>query len=693
MTLLRPATYLTLLIGSVLLFLIQPWIYSWLMPRFGGGAHLWAAVLVFFQWGVALAYGIAAWSFSRCSPRQLLSFFGALALLAFYQLSYLFSEEDSFHSEPPDFFLILSWLTARVGALTLLLAASPLVLQALWAKAGESTPTRLYGWSNLASIGSLTLYPIIVEPSLELSEIGRGIALGLGLWCAGLVVIVSEVAKRTYSALPSFPAPAALRLGEWFTVGLLGVALMTAAARDVAVDSAGVPFVGLLPLIAFLLATALAFADLVALSRWVGGAFATIALVWMMEVLKLGGDNGLLAELSAYSIVVFVLTYLLTAELRPARIRSDVLLWHYFAMSAGGGLGGLLVSLVSPELWTTVLEFHLATLLSVVWLGMRSQAKRSRDSEDLRGRLRVGAVWLGACLFWGSGTYQLVQVQGELSGWSVRSFLGRLSMETLKVKADGSERELRVLVNGRTFHGGVLTEVPSDRAIPVTYYSPSSGYGRALTTLQEHRQEAGLVLGGIGLGLGGGTENLRAGDHFIFWELDPLVIDAAESERFGQLKRVRDRGVNVETQVIDGRMGVRSLVERGEGKLDGLVLDAFSSDSIPSHLLTVEAFETYWQSLQGDGLILVHISNRHLDLLPVMVGAATHHQARLAYHYLEGNREQGTFDASWVVMWRDASLDRSLAMSGLEALDMRELHSLTWHDQKKDVWSIVKWQR
>ena len=181
MTPLKWATYLSLLSGSTLLFVIQPWIYSWLMPQFGGGAHLWSAVLVFFQWGVALAYGIAAWTFARCSPRQLLAVVCVLALTALYQLVAFLNGSSVLAYETPDFFGILGWLTARVGALTLLLAASPLVLQALWSKAGESTPTRLYGWSNVVSIGSLTLYPVVVEPTFNLSEIGIAIGMGLSL--------------------------------------------------------------------------------------------------------------------------------------------------------------------------------------------------------------------------------------------------------------------------------------------------------------------------------------------------------------------------------------------------------------------------------------------------------------------------------------------------------------------------------
>ena len=693
MTLLKGATYLSLLTSSTLLFVIQPWVYSWLMPQFGGGAHLWSAVLVFFQWGVALAYGMAAWTFARCSPRQLLAFFSILAIAALYQLVSFLGESLSLQPHSPDFFSILSWLGARVGALTLLLAASPLVLQALWSKAGESTPTRLYGWSNVVSIGSLTLYPLVVEPSFDLSQIGIGVVVGLLVWCLGLVVIVLEIAKRTHIPLPAFPAPAAFRMREWFVVGLLSVAMMTAAARDVAGDTAGVPFVGLLPLIAYLLATALAFADLVVISRWVGGALATLSLVWMMEVLKRAGESDLLAELSAYGLVVFILSYLLTSELRPARIRSDVLLWHYLALSLGGGLGGLVVSFVAPLLWTLVLEFHSAVFLSLLWLGWRSQARSTRDSDLTRTRLRVGAVWLAGIVFWGSGALQLGTVMSEKTSWSERSFLGRLSMERLDVHVAGEARELRVLVNGRTFHGGVLAGDSETSAQPVTYYGVGSGYGRALAALHADRAGQALRVGGIGLGLGGGTENLAAGDRAVFWEIDPLVVDAAESERFGQLSKVRARGVEVEVLVEDGRMGVRRHTSEQRPKLDALILDAFSSDSIPSHLLTVEAFEEYWTSLRADGLIAVHISNRHLDLLPVMVGAASASGVKLSYHYQEGNKATGTFDSSWVVMWKDPELQESLRKQGLSEIALRELFALVWRDEKKDLWSVIRWRR
>ena len=144
-TLLKGSTYLALIISSTLLFMMQPWIYSWLVPHFGGGAHLWAAVLVFFQWGVALAYLCAAWGFSRFSARELLFVFVGLACVAIWQLVELLTLSPGVTSEVPSFGQVLGWLVKKVGAVTLLFAASPLLLQALWAKAGLQAPSRLYG--------------------------------------------------------------------------------------------------------------------------------------------------------------------------------------------------------------------------------------------------------------------------------------------------------------------------------------------------------------------------------------------------------------------------------------------------------------------------------------------------------------------------------------------------------------------
>ena len=689
MTLLKGSTYLALMISSTLLFMMQPWVYSWLVPHFGGGAHLWAAVLVFFQWGVALAYLCAAWGFSRLSSRQLYLVFVTLAGVAIWQLIDLLTLSPGVTSEVPSFGQVLGWLVQKVGAVTLLFAASPLLLQALWSKAGLQTPSRLYGWSNVICVVALVVYPVLVEPYLYLTTIGYSLLVGLVAWVLSLGFIVQRVNQRTYTPMQPFPAPPAYRLSDWGIVGFLGVALMTAGARDVAVDVAGIPFVGVLPLAAYLAAVALAFSERLELSRWVGGACATLALVWMMEVLKRGGEGGLAAELSGYTLAVFVLTYLLTAELKPSRLRSDVLLWHYVAMSVGGGLGGLSVSLVAPELWTSPFEFHLAALGCILWLGWRSQSRRSRDSELRRVRMRTALVWLGITIFWSSGTYQLYTVMAEKSSWSMRSFLGRLSYEDVAVKVDETAATLRVLVHGRTFHGGVLVD-EQETPVGMTYYAREGGLGKAVRALRTNGENSYLRVGGIGLGLGGATELLQPGDAIVFWEIDSLVVEVAESDIFDQLGRARRRGIQVDVEVADGRLGVRN---QQEGSLDLLILDAFSSDSIPSHLLTQEAFELYWQALPEDGVIAVHISNRHLDLLPVLVGAAKSSDAHFAYDYYAGDPSTGTFDASWAILWRGQGLDAGLSKSGIEALELDKLYSVVWQDEKKDLWSLIRWQR
>ena len=689
MTLLKGSTYLALIISSTLLFMMQPWIYSWLVPHFGGGAHLWAAVLVFFQWGVALAYLCAAWGFSRFSARELFFVFIGLAGVAIWQLVDLLTPSPGVTSEVPSFGQVLGWLVTKVGAVTLLFAASPLLLQALWSKAGLQAPSRLYGWSNVICVVALVVYPVLVEPYLYLTTIGYGLLLGLVAWALALGLIVQRVNQCTYTPMRPFPAPPAYRLSDWGIVGFLGVALMTAGARDVAVDVAGIPFVGVLPLAAYLAAVALAFSERLELSRWVGGACATLALVWMMEVLKRGGEGGLAAELSGYTLAVLVLTYLLTAELKPSRLRSDVLLWHYVAMSVGGGLGGLSVSLIAPMLWTSPFEFHFAALGAILWLGWRSQSRRSRDSELRRVRIRTALVWLGITLFWSSGTFQLYTVMNEKSSWSMRSFLGRLSYEDVAVMVDETPAALRVLVHGRTFHGGVLVDEPA-APLGMTYYAREGGLGKVVRALREDGGNSSLRVGGIGLGLGGSTELLQSDDEVLFWEIDPLVAEVAESDLFDQLERARRRGVQVDVEVSDGRLGVRRLQENS---LDLLILDAFSSDSIPSHLLTEEAFGVYWPALSESGLIAAHISNRHLDLLPVMVGAAKSSGAHFAYDYHEGDPSTGTFDASWVILWRGQGLDAQLRKAGIQALELDDLYSIVWQDEKKDLWSLIRWER
>ena len=691
MVMFRVLSYLALTLGATVLLLIQPWVHSWLQPVFGGGAHLWGAVLVFFQWGVAFAYLLAAYLFAHWDSKKVVALVVMLGGVSCVQLAMMLAPEELGLAENVSFSSVLVWLIASVGGVSLLMASSSLVLQALWDRAGFERPTMLYAWTNLISVGALVLYPVILEPTFSLKTVGWSIALSIVVWCFA-VAMMWMVGPRELRTTPTpFPSPAATRYGAWSIVGFIATAMMTAAARDVTMDTSGVPFIGLMPLVVYLLAIAIAFADLFMLSHWVKGALSTIACVWMIEVLKVAGQATLFEELSAYCGMVGILTYTLVAELKPARIRSDVLLWHYVALAVGGALGGTCVSLVAPELWNSAIEFQASVLLGIVWLAYRSQSSLSREVESSRLRFRTGLVWFGALVFWTTGSGQLFLKDHEQHRWQNRSFLGRIAVEEATLTLHGERHLLNVLVHGRTFHGGVLSDTAATLyPEPLTYYASGSGFYQGLQAVFSSQKGNPVSAAGIGLGIGAATAAFRPGDTLQFWELDPLVTEAAESSMFGQLSRMRKQGVTIDVDNVDGRMGVRSW-DLNRGRFDYLILDAFSSDSIPTHLLTVEAFDEYDRIVTETALIAVHVSNRHIDLVPVLAGVAVSKGYKFGYVYQDAQSENGIFASSWVLLWKSSELDGLLSAQGVQAIEHKDLAVEYWHDLKKDLWSVIRW--
>ena len=473
-------------------------------------------------------------------------------------------------------------------------------------------------------------------------------------------------------ATPAERAPRAGDYAFWLALSALGSVLLLSTTAHVTQNIASVPFLWVLPLTLYLLTFVLAFEGRGGRGwyerRW--WLFPTlllaVAMSWGLSASRGVLDIGLAVPL--YAAGLFFACLFCHGELAHAKPSPRWLTHFYLTVAAGGALGGLAVGLVAPRLFDAYYELPLA-LFALAALA----AWLSLGSRTLIGPAVVAMV---ATAYSG---WQYVDFLKENTIVMQRSFYG-----TLRVRETGSgERQVRRLLHGVILHGEQFT-VASDRLEPGTYYSRSSGIGLAIAA----RQAAGPVkLGFVGLGVGTLSAYGRAGDTLRFYELDPAVLQIARSH-FGYLDASQ---ADVDFVLGDARLSLeRELKRQGGRGYDVLAIDAFSSDSIPVHLITREAIELYARHIAPDGIIAVHTSNRFLDLKPVLanIAQATGLAAILVSDTPQDDRTASNTD--WVLLARDpAALQEPRLAARAEPLPPAPGFSL-WTDQFNNLLDVLK---
>ncbi len=631
----------TVLLGAFLLFQVQPLFSKMILPWFGGSPAVWTTCLLFFQTvllaGYAYAHGLSR---VQPVPRQLVIHLtlSALALLLLpITPGATWQPADGTH--PVGRILLL--LTRYVGLPYLLLAAtSPLVQSWFAAVYAERSPYRLYALSNFGSLAGLISYPFVVEPLLTTNRQGA-------IWSAafgGYAVLCGVLALRLRGIpLPGAAdqrasraavhgkdsAPAKYRWVWWILLPALGSVLLMSITTHVCQNVAVVPLLWIVPLALYLMTFILCFEkERWYVRRWFAAA-AMLAILaasylvllrYLNEVfLSFGLDRlwlvltqNIVVEATVYLLILFLLCMVCHGELVQRKPAPERLTSFYLAVSAGGALGGVLVALVSPLVFSSYLELNLSLVMGfgLALYVFADEARRHwfpKISALLRGVALTLAVAVSAILVWGQ--WEAWDREGGLL--RVRNFYGVMSVK--ERYPEKPEWRGLALYHGRTLHGFEHT-LPAMRGRPTTYYTEDSGVGRALTAV---RGAAPLRVGVVGLGVGTLAAYGRKGDYFRFYEIDADVIRLAR-EYFSFLPQSL---ATVDIVAGDARL---SLEREPSQQLDVLVLDAFSGDAIPVHLLTVEAFSIYLRHLRADGVIAVHISSRYVDLVPVATAMAQH---------------------------------------------------------------------
>jgi len=677
---------LTIFWGACLLFLVQPLIARFILPWFGGGPAVWTTCMLFFQLLLLGGYAYAHFSISRLTPRRQVITHLCLLALAVALLPITpgdaWKPNDGSHAAGHILLLLLGCL----GLPYLVLSATGPLLQAWFSKANPGvSPYRLYALSNVGSLLALLVYPFYLEPQLSRQaqadgwSWGLAVYAGLTAWC-GLKVWKSSATEGDTAKTAEVEAPASTwRKLLWFALPACGVMLLLAITNKLCQDIAVVPFLWVLPLSLYLLSFIISFDS----PRWYHRGFwlplfvVLLGMVlWNLYQAESHPDITPLATL--YLGTMFVACMVCHGEVYRLRPGASRLTGFYLSLSAGGAAGGLFVALVAPFVFPDYFELHLALFLTAALVLLVLRQDPTLPLREGRARWAWALPFLAlAALGYGLADVASTSLRGSLS--VTRGFYGVLKVNDNDAEIAGAHH--LTLQHGATIHGLQYVD-PEKRTDPSSYYTSTSGIGRLL---RAHKPGGGRRVGAIGLGCGTLAAWGRSGDTFRFYEINHDVANLATST-FTYLK---DSKAKTELVMGDARL---SMEREADQQYDVIVLDAFSSDAIPVHLLTLEAFDHYQRHLKPDGAIAVHVSNRYLDLHPVVyriadkIGfpAITIDDNDTAYE------EAGFYGSDWIIMTRNqVLLQQPLIRDVTKETVEFPARIMYWTDERSDLLSIL----
>jgi SAM-dependent methyltransferase len=631
----------TVFLSAFLLFLVQPLLAKQILPWFGGAAIVWTLCMVFFQFVLLLGYAYAHWLASRPDGRRQAVVHIALlaASLAFLPVAADPSWKPVGGASPAG--PILALLFATVGLPYLLLSSTSPLAQSWFARAFPgSSPYRLFALSNFASMLALLGYPFLFEPWFTSYEQSRWWSWGYAafvLCCAGLAWKSRNLPPLTVeggqiAATAEEPAPRAGQITLWLALSAMGCVTLLGVTNHLTQNISSIPLLWVVPLAVYLLTFILCFEGRHWYRRDIYLAslmFVLCVMGWFLADKEL--QFMLLWQIAVFTVGLYFVCMFCHGELARRRPGAKHLTLFYLIVAMGGVLGGVLVGIVAPITLPGYLELEIA-LVIVAALAIGTNLKRPMPVLFL-----LVAVLAFTCAALG---YR-VKTFTEDTVYIHRNYYGVLRVKENQSRIDDVETKYRSLVHGSILHGEQwLSE--KYRHSATTYYKTTSGIGRTLVAFEGKPIRVGV----IGLGAGSLAVYGDGDDVYRFYDINPAV----EYVAYTWFTYLQDSPAKIEVVLGDARL---SLEREAPQNYDVLAVDAFSGDSIPVHLITVEAFGQYLRHLKPDGVIAFHVSNRFLDLKPVLLAIAEKHS--LQYAYLHESGENGGTTSDWVVMTRNKS--------------------------------------
>ncbi len=653
----------TVFASAALVFMVQPMVAKLVLPLLGGSPSVWNTSMAFFQMALLAGYGYAHLLQRVSSVRRQTWIHGAALILAAAALPLRVNELVGPPSSVHPNLWLLAVLALSIGAPFAVLSATAPLVQAWYARtigagAGKE-PYVLYSASNLGSLIALLAYPILLEPTLTVHGQRWGWSLGYGafiLLIAGLAFAVGrarDLAPQAAAARATNPVPWRDRL-TWVALAAIPSSLMLGVTTHITTDVASAPFLWVIPLALYLATFIIAFQARPVISRQLGlilQAAALAACAVMLPFKSTFLPLQLLVHLAAFFLTALMCHQALVARRPDPTHLTEFYLW----MSVGGVVGGAFNAFLAPVVFSNVWEYPIVLALACLarpW-GSWSVAPRNwvllavgalcavaapiamtmlplhfadlgfagisdADMVPLIAKILLAVAVVVAFLVRGQallffalitlisvGATAVADRVNSTQSW--RSFFGVLVMSETVAPALGGP--VRMLAHGTTLHGAQALD-PHWQCQPLVYYTVSTPIGQVFLR-QQHERPQGVRIGAVGLGTGSVAAYVRPGDHLTFFEIDPLVVRVASDPENFTYTTSCVQG-QVDYVIGDARLTV---AQQPQDTFDILLIDAFSSDAVPVHLLTVEAIQGYLSRLKPDGVLILHLSNRHLDLL------------------------------------------------------------------------------
>jgi len=726
--------YATTIFGSAtLLFLVQPMFARMALPLLGGAPAVWNTALVFYQAGLLAGYVYAHGATAWLGLRRHAALHLILLLLPLGMLPIGIPRGWTPPSQDNPTPWLLALLMVSVGLPFFVVATSSPVLQAWFSGTGHgraADPYSLYAASNLGSMLALLSYPTLLEPTLRLDDQSRLWAVGYGL----LVLLIGGCAIALWRS-PAAPPPGgsdadpsdsgvtAGRRARWVLLSFVPSSLMLSVTTYLSTDIAAIPLLWVIPLAIYLLSFILVFARRRVVSHRLMVEALPIVMLPLVIVLAARTNEPIAIVIPTHLVTFFVAAMVCHGELATDRPATRHLTEFYLWMAAGGVLGGAFTALIAPLIFSTVVEYPLMLVLACL-LGSRPdeawQGRRQR-ALDLALPLALGVLAVGLITALqagvaGSGRASIGPAFGLLvllcftfSRRPLRFGLGvgvLLVTSTLYLGEEGrvlhTERSFfgihrvtldpsaryHVLLHGTTLHGMQSLD-PARRLRPPTYFHATGPLGQVFAAFGGAAAKQSVAV--VGLGAGSVACHGERGQRWTFYEIDPTVERIARDPRFFTF--LRDCPPDVTVALGDARF---SLGTARDGQYGLIILDAYSSDAPPVHLITREAVHLYLAKLAPDGILVFNTSNRHLELEPVLgnlaraAGLASLAQDDAVVR--EAERLEGKLPSQWVVMAREPAHFGGLQADARWKSTRHQPDVAAWTDNFSSLLSAFRWR-
>ena len=726
----------TLFLSAFLMFLVEPMIARMVLPLLGGAAAVWNTCLVFFQalllCGYAYAHGAATW----LGVRRQAALHVLVLLLPLLVLPISLTSGAPPPAQNPVGWLLLALLTS-IGLPFFVLSTSAAVLQKWYSATGDEgaqDPYFLYAASNLGSFVALIAYPVIVEPTLRLRQQAQ-------LWTAGYAVLVGltlvcaiTVWRRAGAGSPHVATPAAAetvepiswaRRARWTALAFVPSSLLLAVTSYMSTDVAAVPLLWVVPLSLYLVTFVIAFSPRTSGARALAARLMPLAVIVLTLVLIAQMSRPLALVIPLHLMVFTFVALVCHGDLARDRPSPARLTEFYFWIALGGMLGGLFNALLAPIIFIGIVEYPL--VLVVACAIHRGEGRLKPDTTTtvrpswirdvafiaIVGVLAVGSVLVNnrlgsesrllilgaavpavltlgqkrrpvrfaACVAMMLVSGALVQSPFGRAVYAARTFFG-----VYRVRLD-EHLHYRFMFHGTTLHG-MQSLLPERRHTSLSYFTRSGPIGQVFAGVPQALRATDV--GVVGLGVGSLASYAGPAQRWTFYEIDPAVERIARDET--HFTYLRDCGTRCDVIIGDARL---SMARARPEQFGLIILDAFSSDAIPMHLLTREAMSLYLSRLAPGGVIAMHISNMHLSLSPVLARLA-HEQGLTVLWQREpataGSLEDGKFPSEWIVMARDPRDLGQLTSDARWVAPVVPSATPLWTDDFSNILSVLRIQ-